>query len=212
MNRIVGAMRIGDMTLDPIHLYLHVDAAAPADLDHVAQPYRAGWLANQTEIRHLVMRLHPFQHLHGAIGRHAFLVPRDQETDRSVWLALLQMLRNTRDKGGDRPLHVAGPAPVQRPVPHVPAKRVISPLRRTHRHDIRMAREAEMRAAGANAGEDVLDLAKAQPMDGKAEPPKPVSQHILRAGVQPGSPRHSGSVTAPAATDPRNALNPATTH
>ena len=71
MDRIVGAMRIGDVALRAMHLDLHVDAAAAANFDHVAQLHRAGRLSDQTEIGDLVVRPHPIQHLDGAIDGRA---------------------------------------------------------------------------------------------------------------------------------------------
>ena len=84
MNRIIGAMRVSDVTLRAMHLDLHVNAAAPADFDHIAQPHRTGRFPDQAKIGHVIVRPHPLQHLDSAIGRRAFLVARDQKADRTV--------------------------------------------------------------------------------------------------------------------------------
>ena len=50
MHRIVGELRIGGVALHAVHDELAGEAAAPADLDHVAQALRIGRLADQTGI------------------------------------------------------------------------------------------------------------------------------------------------------------------
>ena len=58
------------------------------------------------------------------------------------------------------------------------------------RHHVGMAGEADVRPAGAQAGEHVLDLTEAQPMDGEAQAFQRIRQHVLRAAV---SGRHRGA-------------------
>ena len=50
-DRIVGAVRVGDMALRARHVDPHVDRAAPADLDRVAEPLDRGRLADQDHVR-----------------------------------------------------------------------------------------------------------------------------------------------------------------
>ena len=49
-HRIVGAVRVGDMALHAGHVDPHVDRAAPADLDDVAEPRLRGRLADQDHV------------------------------------------------------------------------------------------------------------------------------------------------------------------
>ena len=61
MHRIVGELRIGDMSLDTVYRQTAAQAAAPSDLDGVTEIRFAGGLADQTPID----RLPPLaQHLH----------------------------------------------------------------------------------------------------------------------------------------------------
>ena len=58
-----------------------------------------------------------------------------------------------------RALHVAGATAVKNVVAYLATERVGLPVRRADRNDVGMAREADMRRPGANAGEQVVDLA-----------------------------------------------------
>ena len=50
MRRIVGEMRVGGMALHAVHREPAGHAAAPADLDHVAERLRAGRLADEAGV------------------------------------------------------------------------------------------------------------------------------------------------------------------
>ena len=89
-----------------------------------------------------------------------------------------------------RALHVAGAAAVQDAVAHLAAERIDLPVRSADRHHVGMAGEADMRRSGADAGEQVVDLAVAQRRDGEAELLQSVGQHRLRAGIRR---RHRGA-------------------
>ena len=80
-HRVGGAMRIGDMSLAPAHHQFTVQAAAPADLDGVAQRLHAGWLANQAIAGQVAVSLHPLQHFDRSVDRRAFLVAGDNQAD-----------------------------------------------------------------------------------------------------------------------------------
>ena len=96
------------------------------------------------------------------------------------------MLRHGGDERGDAALHVAGAAAVEDAVAHFAGERVGLPVGGADRHHVGVAGEAEMRRAGADAGEQVVDLAVAQRRDGEAELAQRVGQHGLRAGIGRG--------------------------
>ena len=183
MHRIVGAMRIGDVALRAVHGELGVQAAAPADLHHVAELHRTGRLADDAEIGDLAVGLHPLQHAHRAVYCGAFFVARDQQADRAARRTIRQVLRGGGDEGGDAALHVACAAAVQDAVAHLAGERIGLPLCGADRDHVGMAGEADMRRSGADAREQVVDLAIAQRGDREAELPQRVGQHGLRAGI-----------------------------
>ncbi len=114
MRGVVGKMRVGGMTLDAMDREPASHAAAPADLDHVAQRLRAGRLADEASINGLVAALEPIEHLAGAVDRRSFLVSGDQQADRAGEVPpALQKGLHRRDEGGDRSLHVYGTAAAQ---------------------------------------------------------------------------------------------------
>ena len=57
------------------------------------------------------------------------------------------------------------------------------PIRIADRDNIGVARKADMRRSGADAGEQIVDLSVAQRCDGKAKSCQSVSQCDLRAGI-----------------------------
>ena len=75
---------IGDVALRAVHGDLGVQAAAAADLHHVAEADGAGRLADQAEVGDVAVVAHPRQHTHGAVGGDAFLVAGDEQADRAV--------------------------------------------------------------------------------------------------------------------------------
>ena len=75
------------MALDTLDGQLHIDGAAPSDLDHVAEDFRAGRLADDAVVDDLALR---FQGLHdhlGAMGRDTFFIASDQEGERTPHIA-----------------------------------------------------------------------------------------------------------------------------
>src|SRR3546814_10371424 len=59
-------MRVGDMALDAGHRDPDIDRTPAPDLHHIAQPMFRRRLADQTEVRYMAVRFHPFQKLHRA--------------------------------------------------------------------------------------------------------------------------------------------------
>ena len=78
-------------------------------------------------------------------------------------------LRCRRDEGGDRALHVAGAAAIQHAVLHHAAERVVPPRPGAGRHHVGVAGETDMRPALADAREQILDRAEAQPVNCETE-------------------------------------------
>src|SRR5436305_1452030 len=50
-NRVLGAMRVGNMTLDAGYLDPHVHGAATPDFNRVAEAFDAGRFANEDHVR-----------------------------------------------------------------------------------------------------------------------------------------------------------------
>jgi hypothetical protein len=87
--------------------------SAAADLDHIAELFRVGRLAEKAMIEGLAACGGPLQQLDGAVDRDALLVAGDEERDRPFfWPAIVggEMVKRRRDHAGDRPLHVDGAA------------------------------------------------------------------------------------------------------
>ena len=78
-DRIVGAVGVGDMALRARHVDPHVDRAAPADLDRVAQPVDRGRLADQDHVGADAALVQPIDDPRRAVGGIAFLVAGDQQ-------------------------------------------------------------------------------------------------------------------------------------
>jgi len=165
VHRVVGAVGIGDVALRAVHGDPGVQAAAAADLDHVAELHRAGRFAHETEIRDLLVLDHPVQHAHGAVDRVGFLIAGDQQADRAVRKSdhrcgpRRQKLCHGGDEGGDTALHVAGAAAVEHAVVDLGAERIMTPVRRADRHDVGVPGEADVWRPLAEPGEQVLDRA-----------------------------------------------------
>ncbi len=187
-------MRIGDVPLHPTHHEAGVQAAATACLDHFPQPSGVGRLAAQAEIRDVLVRRHPVQHAPCAVQLRAFLVPGDEQADRPGGKAspARQALRHRVHEGGDRALHVAGAAPVQRAVDHRALERRHPPAL-ARRHHVGMAGEAQMRRTVAEAREQVRRALRPVPErqgeHGEAEPAQRVGQHRLRPVIGRGDGR-----------------------
>src|SRR5271155_2682452 len=169
MGGIVGEMRVGGMSLHAMHSQPPRHAAAPADLDHVAQRLRAGRLADETGVDRLTAILEPTEHLARAIDGLAFLVPGDQQADRSGEVsptlipALIEEALRRRDEGGDCSLHVDCAAAAQRAITKAGREGIEGPGFGTPGgHDIGMAGETQIGAAIAAARVEVMDIAKDQ--------------------------------------------------
>ena len=102
-DRIIGAVGIGDVALHARYLDPHVDRAAAADLDDVAEPLLRGRLADQDHVGPDVARRHPAHQRRRAVGRRPFLVAGDDQAQPAL---LIDDLSRRGDEGGDAALHV----------------------------------------------------------------------------------------------------------
>ena len=178
MGGIIGELRVGGMPLHPMHGQPPGQAAAAADLDHVAEDTGRCRLADKTGVEPLAARRQPFEHFLGAVDPGGFLVACDQEADRAVRarLASGKPMLGGSDESGDRALHVDRTTPPQRAVAQAGAKRVERPRRvRAGRHHVGMPGKTQIGPALAAAGVEVDDrvaavvAAKHQAMTGEAE-------------------------------------------
>ncbi len=203
VHRVVGALRIGDVALRAVHGDLGVQAAAPADLDHVAEP-APGRSARRPGRNPGSGRAPPSSPARARCRRppSAFLVAGDQQADRAARgrAPAARCCAHGGDEGGD-----ARPSCRRR---RGRTARRRAPRRRTDRRrqapspggttSVWPAKQ-KCGAAGAEAGEQVLDRAVAQPRDGEAEPLQRRGQHVLRPGIRRGDRRSSGSAPGRAA-------------
>src|SRR3546814_17559112 len=127
-------MRVGDMALDAGHRDPDIDRTPAPDLHHIAQPMFRRRLADQTEVRYMAVRFHPFQKLHRAEGGRALLVSGDDEAERAVMVADPP---GGGAKGGDRALHVRATA-MENAARDLPGHRLLRTAM-ADRHDASMA-------------------------------------------------------------------------
>ena len=107
---IVGELRIGGVALGAKYGEARVQTAASANLDHIAEMFGIGRLANQAEINLLIIFLQPLEQGARAIDRRAFFIASDQQADGTFrWIGVgAQKACGGGDEGGDCALHVAG--------------------------------------------------------------------------------------------------------
>ena len=181
---------------------LRVHAAAPADLDHVAEPRADGRLADQADIGDLALAPPSIPAPCTVPSmRGAFLVAGDQQADRAGgWPVGGDEARSRRRRRRWRPScrrrrgrTARRPAPAGEGIAVQPCRR---PAPR------RYGRQSRNAARRCRAGEEVRRISpNAQPVTGEAEraparaPAPPARRH------RPGSPTGSGSAPAPAAAD-----------
>ena len=193
LDRVVGKMRIGDMALHAGHLQPAVQAAAPPDLDGLAEPRGIGRLAHQAMVEALALLRHPFEHLAGAVDGGAFLVAGDEKADRAVDLppARLDIIERRRDEAGDRSLHVGGASSIEHAAEDVCGEGRMPPeLRVARRHHVGMAGEAKMRRSFAHSRVEILDplvpFAEAQMLAHEARRLERLNEHLDCARIARG--------------------------
>ena len=190
-NRVVGQVRIGGVALGAMHGQAAVEAAAPSDLDHLAQGRRVGGLADQAGVDGFAPSLKPLQDLGRAVDRRALLVAGDHQADggAEAGAAPGEEPRRRGDEAGDGAFHVRRAAPVKPVRGHLGGEGIVGPRGPVAgRHHVRMPGEAEIGGAVADAGIEVVHvrrprLGKGQPVAGEPEAVKRVLQHVERPGV-----------------------------
>src|ERR1700674_1402969 len=198
LYRIASKMRIGDVALHAAHLQRAVQAAAPSDLDRLAETLGVGRLPDQAVIGALAFLLHPGEHLARAVDGRPLLVASDEQADRAVELAAprLGVVDGRRGEAGDRPLHVGGAPAVEEAAGDLRGKRWMAPqLGIARRHDVAMSGEAKMRRAFADPGKEIVDrrrslLGEGEALAGKACGLQRLDEHVERARV---GRRHAGA-------------------
>ena len=151
------------MTLDAVHRDPCVQAAAPPDLDHVAERLGRRRFANDAVIDLFSFGLEVRHDSSRPVGGLTFFITRDQERQRAIHATVADDVGHGDDGRSDRPLHVNGAAPDDHAVSQFSVEGRLGPGREiAHGHDICMAGEAEIRAAVAETRIQVLDLAKPQ--------------------------------------------------
>ena len=130
----------------------HVDRAAAADLDRVAEPVDRRWLTDQDHVGANLALVEPVNDPRRAPGRIAFLVAGDEQRQRAGGVA---EARQRGDIGRDGALHVVGAAADQQPVLDPRLEWVAGPAF-ARGHDVEVAGEAEMRRTLAPNRDHIL--------------------------------------------------------
>ena len=151
-DRVGRAVGVSDVALNAGNVDPHVDRAAAADLDRVAEPVDRGRLADQDHVGADLPLVQPVDDPRRAVGGIAFLVAGDQQRQRALGLS---DPRDGGDEGGDRALHVVGAAADQPAVDDLACERVDAPAFAGRDH-VEVAGEAEMRRARAADRHHVL--------------------------------------------------------
>ena len=160
VRRVVDAVRIGDMALHAVDRQPAGHAAAPADLDHVAERIGRSRLADDAGVEALRRVPQPSQHLFRAVDRDPLLVAGDQQADRAGEAVAARRHKplGGGDERGDRPLHVHRAAAAQFAVAQAGGERLERPaLDRPRGHDIGMPGEAQIGPALAEPCVEIGD-------------------------------------------------------
>src|SRR5205814_190608 len=170
VHRVLGELRVGDMPLHAVHGEAGAQGAATTHLDGVGDRDSARGLTHDAPIEALAPLAQDLRPTPRPIDRWTLLITGDQKCDRSL---VSGVRRDELLAGGDHrrksALHVGRSAAVQHSVADVRRERVAVPLlERPRGHDVGMPGEAEHRSRAAAAGPEVLDIAKAQALDGEA--------------------------------------------
>src|SRR5271169_725288 len=122
-------MRIGDMPLDAVDKESPRLRATAADLDAIAERLDIGGCPEHAVIEPLAALGCPLQQLDGAVDGDVFLIARDQERDRTFWLAFMvgEILQHRCDTAGDAALHVDRAPAIKKAVLDVACKRAMGP-------------------------------------------------------------------------------------
>src|SRR4029078_3154748 len=102
-DRIVRALRIGNVALLSRHNEMAIEGSAAADLDRVPARVLIAGLTQDAVVEFLAAFGHPFQELWRSIDRNACLIAGDEEGKRALWLAVVsgEVVEDRRDDASD---------------------------------------------------------------------------------------------------------------
>ncbi len=183
MHRVVGRLRIGDVSLDPVHCETPGQGTTPANLDHVAGDLFARRFADDAPVDPFGALHQYFDHPLRAIDRRTFLVAGNQEGDSALMMRTLgDEGLGGRDHRGQSAFHVRRAAPVERAGANVRFERIGTPVfQRSSGHHVSVSRKAQHRVPLTARCPQVVDCTKAQLLDAKAEGFKARRNEILAA-------------------------------
>ncbi len=183
MHRVVGRLRIGDVSLDPMHRETPGQRTAPANLEHVAGDLLAGGFADDAPVDAFGALHQFFDHPLRAIDRRTFLVAGNQEGDSALMTrTLADEGLGGRDHRGQSAFHVRRAAPVERAGANVRFERIGTPVfQRSRGHHVSVSRKAQHRVPLSARGPQVVDCTKAQLLNAKAQRLKARRNEILAA-------------------------------
>ena len=187
---VVRQRRIGDVPLSALDPQRAVEAAAPADLHHLAQLVGVGRLAHQASVERLPSIGEPVQHLARAVDRRPLLIAGNQQADGARAGTGNTEARHGSDESRDCALHVARAAPVEHTVFDLGGEGLAGPACAVARgHNVGMAREAEVGRACAPPRVEVIDprsarLLEGQAMAGEAQRLERSLEHVEGAAVR----------------------------
>ena len=194
MHGVLGQLGIGHVPLHTMHRQAPTEGSPSADFDGVADRGFAGGLAHHAPVYALAPRGERLDHALGPIDRGAFLIAGDEIGDRAfvTGMGADELLRR-REHRGESALHIGRATAVKDSIADGRHERVRTPfLERPGRHHIRMSGEAQHRSAAPVPGPEVLDIAKGQGLDRKAQSRQTLGHDLLAALVRRrhGAARH----------------------
>ena len=202
-QRVERAVRVGDVALPALDVSVPDSEPRRPILMPSPSASHVARLAHDAVVELLAARRRPFQQLHGAVDGNGFFVAGDQKRDRAVQFAAVgrKIVEHGGDESGDAALHVDRAAAVEQTVRRLAGERRQRPSRLVaRRHHVGMAGEHQVRAAGADARIEIVDVGRAGLGEGDAMTAKPASPSSrsstpsapASAGVTEGSGRGRG--------------------
>ncbi len=188
MDRVPRELGIGDMALHALDGQRSGQRAAPAVLDHVAEPVDRRRLADDAVIDALARGTELLDNLDRSVDGRALFVGREKESDRAPGIG---MRGDESLDGGDerreRTFHVGRAPTVQPTVTFGRGKRVRLPGgERACRHDVRVAGEAHERTCASAAQPAVANAVRNQRLGAKAQWGQPRGDQVLATGIVGG--------------------------
>ncbi len=156
MNRVIRTVWVSHMPLRSLNHNMGVQAPTAANLDHFPQRMGVCRLTYQTVIGNFAPCGHPLQHLLGAIGCRAFLIPCNQQADRPFPHACPYTAGNSGQTGRYATFHVARTTAIKNTVHHIRSVRRVCPVCLIpSRHHVRVPCVADVRSPFAKTGKKI---------------------------------------------------------